>query len=266
MDLTLTPIGVIHTNLRVRFDAPHQPANAVDERNVVELFPDRRFEQALQDLEGFDRIWLIWWSDRNGSWQHPLVLPPRGSAKRRGVFATRSPHRPNPICMTAVPLIEISGLKLIVGNCDLLDGTPILDIKPYLPGIDSFPEAKSGWVTEIENELAAAPRYTVTLSTLANDQLAWLKSTWNINFIEKAIALLEQDPTRHRSRRISRYGADKFRLGCGPWRVIFSLDQDRILIEEIARGYPERALHVEDALEHVPDRDAQVEFGKHWPT
>ncbi len=265
MELTLTPIGVIRTGLRVRFEAPHQPADQVRERNVVELFPGRRFDQALQDLAGFDRVWLIWWSNRNGAWSKPLVLPPRGSAKRRGVFATRSPHRPNPICMTPVPLIEISGLNIVVGDCDLLDGTPILDIKPYIPKIDSFPEARSGWVEELEHELSVGPRYTVSIAPLAAAQLDWLKGRWGISFIEKAQTLLELDPTRHRSRRISRLGAGRFKLGCGPWRLIFSVEGDKVMIDSVARGYIESALSAEDAADHILDRDAQLEFGAQWP-
>ena len=83
------------------------------------------------------------------------VLPPRGPKKKRGVFATRSPHRPNPIGITPVELIRVEKRRLIVGEVDLIDGTPILDIKPYVPAIDAFPGSKAGWVDEIER--AGAP-------------------------------------------------------------------------------------------------------------
>ncbi|MEY3492095.1 MAG: tRNA ((37)-N6)-methyltransferase TrmO, partial [Verrucomicrobiota bacterium] len=140
--LTITPIGFIRSGKPLKFDARHQPDEKQAETNVLEMLPGDKYQKALKDLEGFDRIWLIWWFHRNTDWR-PEVLPPRGPSKRRGVFATRSPHRPNPIGITPVQLIEIKKGKLVLGPCDLVDGTPIFDIKPYIPSYDSFPEAKA---------------------------------------------------------------------------------------------------------------------------
>ncbi|HRP03803.1 MAG TPA: tRNA (N6-threonylcarbamoyladenosine(37)-N6)-methyltransferase TrmO [Opitutaceae bacterium] len=142
--LSVQPIGWLRTGKTLKFHALHQPRESIAEKNRVELRKDSRFEGALRDLKGFSRIWLVWWFHRNPNWR-PMVLPPRGPAVRRGVFATRSPHRPNPIGISAVQLIDVSGLTLHVGPCDLVDGTPILDIKPYLPAYDAFPSEKSGW-------------------------------------------------------------------------------------------------------------------------
>src|SRR5471030_3061060 len=108
--LTLRPIGHIRTRQQVKFQAGHQPAAAAEARNEVELLADCGYEQALQDLAGIERIWLLSWFHRNDGWR-PLVLPPRGPSRRRGVFATRSPHRPNPLGLTSVALLGVDGRR-----------------------------------------------------------------------------------------------------------------------------------------------------------
>ncbi|RYG46778.1 tRNA (N6-threonylcarbamoyladenosine(37)-N6)-methyltransferase TrmO, partial [bacterium] len=145
----MRPIGYVRTGSRLKFHSPHQPDSESEAVNRVELLPGQRFEMALEDLAGFDRIWLVSWFDQNRNWR-PKVLPPRGPAKRRGVFSTRSPHRPNPIGLTCVPLLGVEGRILKVGPLDLTDGTPILDIKPYLRTVDCYPESGLGWIEEIE--------------------------------------------------------------------------------------------------------------------
>ena len=262
--LTLEPIGFIHTKMKVKFDAPPQPANSLDERNVVELLPGRGFERALKDLNGFDRIWLLWWFDRNKTWR-PLVRPPRGDGTRRGVFATRSPHRPNPLGLTSVPLISISGLELYVGNTDLLDGTPILDIKPYVSAVDAFPDSKNGWLSEVEAAHELPPEYTVSFVGLAAEQIAWLMENWKIDFTHKVIELLSRDPSPHRTRRISKQGKGRFRMGCGPWRVLFSVADKQVLVDRIAKGFPLRLLNRDDGFTGLPEREAQLAFEKRWP-
>jgi tRNA (adenine37-N6)-methyltransferase len=105
-------------------------------------------ESALADLVGIERIWILSWLDRGSNWA-PQVRPPRGIRARRGLFATRSPDRPNPIGLSAVRLVRVEGCVLHVCGIDLLDGTPILDIKPYVPYADAFPDSKAGWIDEI---------------------------------------------------------------------------------------------------------------------
>ena len=97
----MRPIGYVRTQKSLKFEALHQPDEEIEEQSVLELLPGEEYRRALQDVEGFSRIWLIWWFHRNSSWRS-LVLPPRGPAHRRGVFATRSPHRPNPLGITPV--------------------------------------------------------------------------------------------------------------------------------------------------------------------
>ena len=107
------------------------------------------FDQALADLEGFSHIWVIYWMHLNQGW-NPTVVPPRGPKTRRGLFATRAPHRPNSIGLSAVRLKKIEGRTLYVEGHDMLDATPVLDIKPYIPFTDAHPDATSGWLAEAD--------------------------------------------------------------------------------------------------------------------
>lgn len=260
--LVTNPIGFIRTVMSSKFQAPHQPSDANALPGTIELLPHCNFEHALQDLEGFEYIWLLWHAHKNKSWR-PKVLPPRGEAKRRGVFATRSPHRPNAIGLTAVRLLRIEGRTLSIGECDLIDGTPILDIKPYIPIIDSFPNAKAGWTDELEMDLSQSSKYTIEISGEAKEQLGWLKTEWNIDFLSRAASLLERDPRPHRSRRITTISSNLSRIGCGPWRLIFSVSDTIVRIHAVAPGYPSESLH-KNGHECIVDRDAQVEFYKRW--
>lgn len=261
--LTLTPIGIIRTSAWQKFDSPHQPDTTCNERSVIELFPHHRFEFALKDLEGFERIWLIWWFHRNSTWR-PLVLPPRGKPKRRGVFATRSPHRPNPIGITSVPLIKIEGLKLTIGPHDLLDGTPILDIKPYISGVDAFPNVKNGWVDELEVELAEPSPYEVAFTSQALEQHRWLQQR-GIDFISRAQEILQRDPLPHKTRRIRRIGENLFRMGCGGWRLFFSINDRTVQVEYFGSGYPSEKLIADKELAH-PNWETLLQFEREWPS
>jgi tRNA-Thr(GGU) m(6)t(6)A37 methyltransferase TsaA len=105
----------------------------------------------LQDLQGFERVWLIFAFHLSEGWK-PMVKPPRGGPKR-GVLATRSPHRPNALGLAAGDLLQVEGRTLLLGGVDLLAGTPVLDIKPYVPYADAFPHAKAGWIDELDARL-----------------------------------------------------------------------------------------------------------------
>lgn len=249
------PIGVIHTSRELKFDAPHQPEKGAAEESLIELFGGNNFEQALKDLAGFDYIWLIWWFHRNKNWK-PMVMPPRGAAKRRGVFATRAPHRPNPIGITAVPLLKIRGRKIWVGANDLINGTPILDIKPYISSIDSFPNAAQGWLDEV-NAAAGARNFEVAYTSLAGKQLEWLESK-GINFIERAEKVLAVNPAPHRTRRITKLPDEKFRMGCGAWRIFFSVHELKVTVERIEPGYPTASLKKKGAA--IPQAKEQQAF------
>lgn len=256
--LTIQPIGVVHSNKQVKFLAPYQPENTVTETNTIELFPKKIPREALHDLSGFSRIWLIWWFHKNTTWRSK-VLPPRGRGGRRGLFSTRSPHRPNPLGITAVPLIKVDGYTLTIGACDLVEGTPIFDIKPYVPSYDAFTEEKIGWLEEIEKFDKSAPQYTVTYSALALDQISWLKNKWNIDFQDTVRSILSKDPLPHRTRRIYRGKKGGFCLYAGAWTVYYNITEFVVTVDYISNGFAVEVL-MKKSYEDAPDRLAQLDF------
>jgi tRNA-Thr(GGU) m(6)t(6)A37 methyltransferase TsaA len=138
---TIVPIGLIHTPFKSATGTPIQGAASHDAQGVVELLP--KFISGLKDLAGFERIWLIYMLDRASHVQ--LVVRPFMDTEDRGVFATRSPARPNPIGISAVRLFSVEENRLLIGDVVMLNGTPLLDIKPYVPEFDSFERSHAGW-------------------------------------------------------------------------------------------------------------------------
>lgn len=134
-------IGVIRTPFLSAEGTPIQPVySAGAEGNVL---IDEPYEDALSDLEGFERIWLVYWLDRAGPYR-PRVVPYRDTVEH-GVLATRSPCRPNPIGLSLVCLTAREGRCLSIRDVDVLDNTPLIDIKPYVPEFDARPDSRSGW-------------------------------------------------------------------------------------------------------------------------
>lgn len=145
-------IARIRTPFPEKFGVPRQ-SGLVDVPARIVFEPDYRSGDALRGIEGFSHLWIIWQFDRaqRETWS-PTVRPPRlGGNQRMGVFATRSPFRPNPIGLSCVKLERVEGAVLHVTGADLVDGTPILDIKPYLPYCDSQPDAIGGWTEGLES-------------------------------------------------------------------------------------------------------------------
>ena len=148
--LTIRPIARIHSELGSKFGAPRQSGVVPELRAEVVFEEEFRREEAVRGLEGFSHIWLIWEfsENRRRGWS-PTVRPPRlGGNTRLGVFATRSPVRPNPLGLSCVRLEAVEpGPILRVSGADLVDGTPIYDIKPYVPYTDAHPEARGGFAS-----------------------------------------------------------------------------------------------------------------------
>jgi tRNA-Thr(GGU) m(6)t(6)A37 methyltransferase TsaA len=138
----IKPIGVIHSPFDQAGSAPIQPVFARGAEGTVEVLP--AYADALADLEGFERIWLLYWFDRAAPFK-PRVTPYLDDRKR-GLFATRAPSRPNPIGMSCVRLLSVEGSTIRVGDIDVLDNTPLLDIKPYAKRFDSFDVSRQGWL------------------------------------------------------------------------------------------------------------------------
>ena len=154
-ELLIRPVAFIRTDFPSKFGIPRQAGLAAGLHGKVVFEPDYRIDEALRGLEGFSHIWLIWgFSENAGHDWTPTVRPPRlGGNVRMGVFATRSPFRPNGLGLSCVRLLEVQkeaglGTTLLVEGADMVDGTPIYDIKPYIPYADSIPDAAGGFAPD----------------------------------------------------------------------------------------------------------------------
>ncbi len=150
MDITLTPIGTIRSPYREREGMPIQPRGAEEVSGTVELFPE--YAEGLKDLEGFSHVILLYHFNKSEGFS--LTVTPFMDTEKRGLFATRAPRRPNPIGLSIVRLAAVRGATLEILGVDVLDGTPLLDIKPYAPEFDVPPgDVRSGWLTGKREEV-----------------------------------------------------------------------------------------------------------------
>jgi tRNA-Thr(GGU) m(6)t(6)A37 methyltransferase TsaA len=261
--LTVTPIGYIRTPYQEKQHAPRQPG--VDKNTVtgvIELLPDKNFDQALEYLAGFERIWIVFWFHKNEGWK-PKVLPPRSGRTKRGVFATRSPHRPNPIGLSLCTLIEVKGRTIRVENPDLLDGTPVLDIKPYLPYAEAFPDSEIGWLAEAER--SDETPYAVEIAARATEQAEWLRSNHDVHLMERAVDILSFDPMPHSYRRIMKEDSGGFVIAIKSWRILYTIEGTTVLVREIQSGYPAEVIErIHASTEPLHDQQAHVGFHAQW--
>jgi tRNA-Thr(GGU) m(6)t(6)A37 methyltransferase TsaA len=270
--VSFTPIGVVRTPFADRISTPRQPYASRAAAGTIELFPGRDFEHAVADLEGWDRIWVVFCFHLNapGVWR-PKVLPPRSAGKRRGVFSTRSPHRPNPIGLSVLRLEAVRGLILHVLDVDMIDGSPVLDIKPYVPYADAFAGARTGWLEPLAGAEPGAPGepstavdpepgFVVTWSALAAEQAAWLRGEYGVDLEEPVNRVLELGPQPHPYRRIKKDG-DGLRLAVKDWRVRFRVDGREVTVEAIRSGYRPAQL----AAPATPEARVQRAFVDRFP-
>ena len=235
--IELPIIGVVRSAADEKALAPRQGVLAGEAR--VELSGFASIEDALADLDGFERIWLVFVFDRAQGSYRPKVQPPRSDV-RRGVLATRSPHRPSPVGLSAVRLVSIEGATLHVDECDLLDGTPVLDVKPYIPYADAFPRARAGWLDALgegarDEDRPADPvaAWSVSWSDDARARLAWVEAAGEVALRGRAEAALALGPRPHAYRRIKRAG-DALVLAVKDWRLAFAARPGERTIEILA--------------------------------
>jgi tRNA-Thr(GGU) m(6)t(6)A37 methyltransferase TsaA len=150
MKIKMKPIGVIHSPFKDLEGMPIQPAGAAGIKGFVEVFD--QFSRGLKDLDGFSHIILLYLFHRSRT--PKLHTVPFMDSEPRGVFATRAPNRPNPIGLSVVQLDRIENNRLHIQNVDILDRTPLLDIKPYVPEFDAHGEIKTGWLEKARNTVS----------------------------------------------------------------------------------------------------------------
>lgn len=246
--ITYAPIGVYRQAEHAhKSDVPRQGV-LVSGEGRIELTRQTGIEHALIDLEVWSRLWVLFHFHEAGEFR-PTVWPPR-SLEKRGVLATRSPHRPNAIGLSAVRLLRVDRERLLVhvAEADLLDGTPILDLKPYVAYADAFPDAGSGWLAPVD----PLPPWNVQFTPHAESLLAWLAER-NVDLRPALLRVLALGPTPQPYRRIKRRG-NELELSLKEWRATFVESENRtLLVHDVRSGYrpaqretqPELGLHRE---------------------
>ena len=187
------PIGFIKSCYPDKFGVPRQSGLVKQTVSELAILPEWQPEFALQGLEEYSHVWVSFVFHLNTNTKyHSKIHPPRLKGESVGVFATRSPHRPNPLGLSLATVEKIEGGKIYLGGLDLVDGTPILDIKPYLPQFESLPEARGGWATKDENQVAAIEvSFTDEARTVLN---SWTDRLKNPNLQSVIEDILKQDP------------------------------------------------------------------------
>jgi tRNA-Thr(GGU) m(6)t(6)A37 methyltransferase TsaA len=223
-DITLNPIGFLQSNLKQRYETPRQGVLAKGSKAIIHLNPQNNFEQAVKDLDEFDRLWIIYQFHLNTNWK-PLVTPPRHTRNKVGVFASRAPYRPNQIGLSCVKLDKVDGLRIFISESDILDDSPVLDIKPYLPYSDSFPDVKTGWVKSgLENI------FKVIIEAKAKKIADKLYLKENLNLLSYARVQLEFNPADTSRKRITQTvkkssKENQFVLAYQKWRINYTVDE-----------------------------------------
>lgn len=226
-------LGTVSSPLVHPYDAPRQGPLTETEASIT-LYSGANYEQALEDLAGFDRIWIIGVFHRNTGWK-PKTTPPAGDGRRVGVFASRSPYRPNPLALSCVQLLNIRGRTLFIRNCDLLDGTPVLDIKPYLPYADAFPEASAGW-TAFRTE---TPLWKIEFSDRAAAETAWLEGQGIPALGEFICRELSANPLTGSGKRLLPADGGTVLLCYRTWRIRFKCHggERLVVVLSLESGY-----------------------------
>ncbi len=217
--IQLDPVAYFFGSSTDKPDVPRQGSLGSGNCGVIRFLPGKNYEQALEDLKGMDRIWVLFWMHKVSSWR-PKIQPPR-SVSKKGVFATRSPHRPNPIGLSCVKLVGIQGLNLLVESHDLLDETPVLDVKPYLEYADSFSGVASGWLDHVG---VLSPN-NVCFSSEALEQISFFEKEGIKDMKEKIEERLRFFTQETDSNRIEKLFSQFYVLAYKSWRVIFRKEE-----------------------------------------
>ncbi len=230
MEASIQAIARIRSDFPTKFGIPRQSGLVEDLRSTVVFEPEYRNPDALRGIEEFSHLWLIWqFSQAVRQGWSPTVRPPRlGGNTRMGVFATRSPFRPNNLGLSCVRLLGVEhtreyGSVLHVGGADLMDGTPIFDIKPYIPYADAHPEAAGGFTDTAGDFLLDVDFPTELLSLLPEDKRA------------AALGVLSHDPRpsyQHKPGRV--YG-----LNFAGFDIRFTVEENRLIVQEVVPGNKE---------------------------
>lgn len=264
---TISVIGHLRGGFQNSQVAPRQGAysNARATIELVSRFENEpsNFDQALKDLDGFERAWILFEFHESLGWK-AQVRPPRGDGTKRGLFSTRSPHRPSKLGLSCVRIfgVDTSKRTIDIGEHDLLDGTPIFDIKPYIPEADAFPDAKAGWIDHIE-----CASHSISEHPEATRKLNWLETSGENrlrSFIHEQLRFQPLDDERKRinivgsgtTKKIGTHHTISFRT----WRIDFRLQPQAIEILDVRSGYNLSELLFADFQDKVGDANLHRRF------
>jgi tRNA-Thr(GGU) m(6)t(6)A37 methyltransferase TsaA len=184
--MNIEPIGIIHSCFKEKFGIPRQAGLVKSATATMELLPPYNVEEALRGIEEFSHLWIIFAFHESITEKfQPTVRPPRlGGNTRVGVFATRAPFRPNPIGLSVVELKSVNGTTLELAGGDFLDGTPVLDIKPYIPYADSIPDAQGAFAhaaPEAPNTVTFSPQAEAAFQSLEKEKQNLIRDVLSYN-------------------------------------------------------------------------------------
>ncbi|MES9992330.1 MAG: tRNA (N6-threonylcarbamoyladenosine(37)-N6)-methyltransferase TrmO [Candidatus Thiodiazotropha sp.] len=230
MDYEFHPIGRIHSCFKEKFGIPRQSRLIAEAEAHLEILPPYNRPEAFRELAEYSHLWIIFVFHATKDEWRPRVRPPRlGGNKRVGVFASRSPVRPNPIGLSVVDLLhlELSNNKVVLhlGGVDLLHGTPVLDIKPYLPYVDAIPEAKSGYAPSAPGEAIE-----LSYSSAAEDMLERLPAAQAQRLKTLIQRILENDP---RPAYMDEAKRDHFGMRLFDFNIRWKLQDGSYLVTEV---------------------------------
>ena len=227
-NVNIQVIARMHSDFATKFGIPRQSGLVEELRSTIVFEPEYRNADALRGMEGFSHLWLIWqFSEAVRSGWSPTVRPPRlGGNTRMGVFATRSPFRPNNLGLSCVRFLGLEetkefGTVIHVGGADLMDGTPIFDIKPYIPYADCQPEALSGFTGGTEGELLEVDFPEALLEILPQDKQ------------QAAIGILAHDPRPSYQKDAARIYGVTF----AGFDIRFIVKENVLTVQEVLKKY-----------------------------
>jgi tRNA-Thr(GGU) m(6)t(6)A37 methyltransferase TsaA len=229
------PIGYFYTAKKGKSEASRQAGCDKGSTGTIEL-TIKEAELALKELSGFSHLWILFVFHHNSNWK-PLTHPPR-LQRKVGVFATRSPFRPNPIGMSCVKIIKIEGRTITIGHHDLLNETPILDLKPYIEYADVITDPNPGWTLECDKNT-----FEVIFSRQTREQVDFLISQGVSEIANVITNQLSFEPTDKKRKRIKpTCSASEFIFSYRTWRVQYKVSEKTIGISKIFSGYTEEEL------------------------
>lgn len=247
-------IGLVRTAARWRYEAPRQ-AEFSKYSATIELKPGLGLESALDDLAGFERIWVVFVFHLNATWR-PKVSPPYAPEHRKyGVFSTRSPHRPNPIGLSCVELAGIEGLSVRLKHCDILDRTPVLDIKPYIPMVDAFPDSRAGWRDDLHLQ-----EWTLQYTEEVLAQMAWIAEKTGLDLRNFCEVQLRYSPFDTERKRVEAHDG-AWTIHCRTWAVDYMARQEThtVFVRKVRSNYDTDDLAM-DAPDPYCDKEIHRRF------